>query len=106
MIFRRLVESNARAALVLAVEGYAVSVLAHALVIGSVVAVTSTGTTVKDNADSFTPVSYFIPKDKLAGSRPKQERITFMSMPADGGKGVDGMAMQCWDFAANASCGG
>lgn len=89
MIFRRLVESNARAAMVLAVEGYAVSVLAHALVIGSVVAVTSTGTTVKDNADSFTPVSYFIPKDKLAGSRPKQERITYMSMPADGGKGVE-----------------
>lgn len=86
MLFRRLVESNARATLILAAEGYMVSVVAHALIIGGVVVTHIRGFT-PDRAESFTPVAYFIPKDRLAGSRPKQERITFMSVAQDGGGG-------------------
>ena len=87
MLFRRLVESNPRSSVILAAEGYAVSVVMHVVLIGAaVVAGASTGERA-ENADSFTPVAYFIPKDRMAGSRPKQERISYMSTPAEKGGG-------------------
>lgn len=88
MVFRRLIESNRRSSLILAAEGYAVSVVMHAAVIGGAVVATAATAERTEIAESFTPVAYFIPKDRMAGSRPKQERITYMSTPADGGSGV------------------
>jgi len=87
MLFRRLVESNARATFVAGLEGYAVSVVAHAAIIGSTVFVTSRDVKPSDLANSFSPVAFFIPKDRIIGSRPRQERITYMSTEAPGGSG-------------------
>jgi len=89
MLFRRLVESNRSSSLILAAEGYAVSVVMHIVVIGGAVVATAATTEREAIADSFTPVAYFIPKDRMAGSKPKQERITYMSTPANGGSGVE-----------------
>lgn len=86
MLFRRLLEKNARARLVLAAETYAVSVAAHAALIGGALVVTHE-VKPSDLANSFTPVSFFIPRDRMAGTRPKQERITFVSPSTNGGDG-------------------
>jgi TonB family protein len=86
MLFRRLVESNTRASLIATIEGYAVSVLAHAVIIGGT-AVATQQVASSSLAESFTPVAYFMPRDRIVGSRPKQERITFVSTEATAGGG-------------------
>jgi TonB family protein len=86
MLFRRLLETNARASYLLAVEGYAISVVFHAAIIGGALVATHQ-VKPSDLANSFTPVSFFIPRDRIAGTRPKQERITFVSPDASGGDG-------------------
>lgn len=79
MLFQRLLETNARASVVQSIEGYALSIVTHAAIIGGALAATTSGGSSEENADSFSPVAYFIPKDKMAGMRPKQERISYMS---------------------------
>ncbi len=86
MIFRRLVQRNARGNLILTLEGYVVSVLAHVAIFAGTVVATSKHAS-PQLADSFTPVEYFMPRDRIMGSRPKQERITFMSTQSPGGGG-------------------
>lgn len=86
MLFRRLVESNARGTLLTTVEGYAVSLIAHAAIGATLLAVSQQGPAT-ELAESFTPVSYFIPRDKIAGTRPKQERITYVSTESVAGGG-------------------
>jgi TonB family protein len=86
MLFRRLLETNARASYLLAAEGYVISVVAHAAIIGGTMMATRQ-VKPSDLASSFTPVSYFVPRDRIAGTRPKQERITFVSPDARGGSG-------------------
>jgi len=86
MLFRRLVEKNARGTLFTTIEGYAVSILAHALIVVPVVIVSQQDGT-PDLAESFTPVSYFMPRDRILASKPKQERITYVSTEAQGGGG-------------------
>lgn len=88
MLFRRLLESNARASLIASVEGYTVSIVAHAAIIGSTLVATHQ-VKPSDLANSFSPVAFFIPKDRILGSRPKQERITFMSTERPGGGGEE-----------------
>lgn len=87
MLFRRIIESNARASLITAVEGYAVSIVAHAALLGGTLVATH-DVRPSDLANSFTPVAYFIPRDRIEGSRPKQERITYMSTDAQAGGGA------------------
>lgn len=84
MLFRRLLENNARASLWQSAEGYAMSVVAHVVIIGGTVAVTTSGGERSTIAESFTPVAYFIPKDRIGGMRPTQERITYMSARSEG----------------------
>jgi hypothetical protein len=86
MLFRRLLESSARASTLASVEGYTVSLVAHAAIIGSTL-VASHEVKPSDLANSFTPVAFFIPKDRIIVSRPKQERITYMSTERAGGAG-------------------
>ncbi|MBK6486764.1 MAG: energy transducer TonB [Gemmatimonadetes bacterium] len=86
MLFRRLVEKNARGTLLITIEGYAVSILAHAVIIVPVVIVSQQAGTSR-LAESFTPVEYFMPRDRILGSKPKQERITFVSTESQGGGG-------------------
>ncbi len=86
MIFRRLVQRNARGNLILTLEGYAVSVLAHVAIFTATVVITSR-TPSTQIADSFSPVEYFMPRDRIMGSKPKQEHITYMSTDAPGGGG-------------------
>ncbi len=86
MIFRRLVQRNARGNLILTLEGYAVSVLAHAVIIAGTLVATNQNPSAA-LADSFSPVEYFMPRDRIMGSKPKQERITFMSTASPGAGG-------------------
>jgi len=88
MLFRRLLETKTRASLIASAEGYAVSIVAHAALIGGTLAVTHEAKPSK-LAESFSPVAFFIPKDRIQGSRPKQERITFMSAESLGGTGEE-----------------
>lgn len=87
MLFRRLLESKSHASLIASLEGYAVSVVTHAAIIGSTLFVTSHDVKPSDLANSFSPVAFFIPKDRIIGSRPKQERITYFSTDHAGGSG-------------------
>lgn len=86
MIFRRLVQRNARGNLILTLEGYVVSVVAHVAIIAATLVATNAPQS-SALADSFTPVEYFMPRDRIMGSKPKQERITYMSTAAPGGGG-------------------
>jgi TonB family protein len=86
MLFRRLVESNSRGSLVATIEGYAVSLIAHVAILGGT-AVASHQAIPSGLAESFTPVAYFMPRDRIVGSRPKQERITYVSTEATAGGG-------------------
>ena len=87
MLFRRLLESNARAQMLITLEGYAVSIAAHAAILAGTFYI-SQQVQPADPPDAFTPTAYFIPRDRLIGSRPKQERITFMSTESRAGGGV------------------
>ncbi|MEO6446444.1 MAG: energy transducer TonB [Gemmatimonadaceae bacterium] len=86
MLFRRLMENNSRASILIVAEGYAISLVAHVLIIvGTLYA--ARGVASREIADSFSPVAFFYPKDQLKGMRPKQERISYMSVEAQGGGG-------------------
>jgi len=86
MLFRRLVESNTRGSLVATIEGYAVSLVAHVTILGGT-AIVSHQAAPNSLAESFTPVAYFMPRDRIVGSRPKQERITYVSTEVTAGGG-------------------
>ena len=88
MLFRRLLERQARASYIIAAEGYAVSVVAHAMIVGATL-YAARGVAHREIAESFTPVSYFIPIDRLKSMRPVQERISYMSADATGGGGAE-----------------
>ena len=88
MLFRRLRENNERTSFILAVEVYAASVLAHVLIIGGTL-YAARGMGSFQIADSFTPVTFLIPKDRIQGTRPIQERISFASLEAKGGGEIE-----------------
>ena len=87
MLFRRLLERQARASYIIAAEGYAVSFVAHAIIVGATL-YAARGVAHREIAESFTPVAYFIPLDRLKGMRPVQERISYMSVDATAGRGT------------------
>lgn len=57
------------------------SVLAHVVLIGGWLAASTRGVTLTQTAETFSPAQYLIPKDRLEGSRPKQERISWAELP-------------------------
>ncbi len=79
MIFRRLIERQSSVPWY-AVEGTAVSFVAHAVMIGAWLVGTSDGVNLTETAPTFSPAQYLIPKDRLIGSRPKQERVTWVAL--------------------------
>ncbi|MEP7384201.1 MAG: TonB family protein [Gemmatimonadota bacterium] len=86
MLFRRLVQSNARGTLITTLEGYAVSVLTHVAIFAATIVATNQSPSTSI-ADSFESVAYFTPRDRILGSKPKQERINFVSTEAAVGNG-------------------
>jgi len=91
MLFRRLLEDNSRASVLLAAEGHVVSAVAHAALIGGVL-YAARDVKPSDLANSFTPVAYFVPRDRMIGSRPKQERISYVSVRQEAGGATDAPA--------------
>jgi len=87
MLFRRLLERQARASVIIAAEGYAVSFVAHAIIVGATL-YAARGVAHREIAESFTPVAYFIPLDRLKGMRPVQQRISYMSVDAKAAGGA------------------
>ncbi len=81
MIFRRLISGESGIPWYLAIEGTAVSVVAHTAIIGAWLL---TGRGKVESAEppvSYSIAEYLIPKDRLAGSRPKQEHISWTALP-------------------------
>jgi hypothetical protein len=87
MLFRRLLERNARAVWLITAEGYVVSIVTHVILLGATVVATTDPLGQREIADSFTPVEYFIPKDRTIGVKRVQERLSYMSVAAPGGGG-------------------
>ncbi len=89
MLFRRLSESTHSGAILTTVEGYVVSVVAHTLLIVSVVLPNTISVPVSDEVpESFKWAEYLIPKDKPAGSKAVRERVTYTHLAAPGGEGT------------------
>lgn len=90
MMFRRLLESNARAeASRAAMEGLAVSMIAHlALVLASLAGSGRPAPTDVVN-ETMSIVEYLLPPDQLAGTRPQAEKVEFSSEGSGGGAGYD-----------------
>ncbi|MFN8581722.1 MAG: energy transducer TonB [Gemmatimonadaceae bacterium] len=81
MIFRRLLSRDSSAPWYLVIEGPALSVFAHAMLVGAWLASTR-GTPLRtEPEESFSIAEYLIPHDRLVGSRPKQERISWTRLP-------------------------
>jgi TonB family protein len=87
MLFHRLLESKPRTELITTAEWYVVSIVTHTVLIVGTVVATARLPKRSELADSFTPVSFLLPKDRTPGMHPQQERITFSALPAPGGEG-------------------
>ncbi|MFN8572212.1 MAG: TonB family protein [Gemmatimonadaceae bacterium] len=81
MIFRRLISSESGTPWYLAIEGAAISVVAHTAIIGSWLLASRGSIEPTEPPVSYSIAEYLIPKDRLAGSRPKQEHITWTALP-------------------------
>ena len=88
MIFHRLLETYAHAAdRRTAAEGYFISFVAHAIIVGGAWVGTRHAMDQRPPADSFTPVQYLIPKDQLGSSRPQREQVQWISASTTPGAG-------------------
>jgi outer membrane biosynthesis protein TonB len=87
MVFRRLLERHATLAWYIVAEGYTVSFAAHALLIGGWLFTTDRIGPTPPPPETFTPAEYLIPRDRLEGMRPKQERVSWTQLAAPGGQG-------------------
>lgn len=88
MMFRRLLESTARAeASRAAMEGLMVSTVAHLALVLLSLAGSSGERTPSAPAETLSLVEYLIPPDKLAGSRPQAEKVEFASEGEGSGAG-------------------
>ncbi len=78
-MFRRLIEFHSQSAAARAsAQGYAVSLAAHLAVLGS--ALLGGREMGIGPVESFTPVQYLIPKERIAETRPQREQITWVSV--------------------------
>lgn len=82
MIFRRLIHPQSTLPRYLRIEGTAISLFTHAILIGGWLAATRNGVQLDKPSPTFTPAQYLIPKDRLEGSRPKQEHVTWTELVA------------------------
>lgn len=94
MLFRRLREFQQSVLRSPAVaRGLAISGVAHLVLVGGWIAssrgVASEGA---EPADVFTPVQFFLPKDRVAALRPQQEKVTFTSLSPGSGQGFQEQA--------------
>ena len=85
MLFRRLLEHEGRAPLRGGVGAPVVSVLAHAVVIGGGV-VASLGAPPRPLAESFSSVAFFLPRDRVAGTRARATAITYVPVASSAGR--------------------
>lgn len=91
MLFARLIESQ-RAAIVTQSmrEGAAVSAVAHALLIGGYMALSTDIERARPEPDAaFSPVQYLVPKDRLPALRPQRETVTWTTLATGSGEGFD-----------------
>ena len=87
MLFRRIIQP-AGGNLLIALEGYAVSVVAHVILLAAFFMPRGSKLPA-ELPESFEWARYLVPKDRPAGSAGVQERITYMSAAAPGGAGTE-----------------
>jgi TonB family protein len=88
MLFSRLLESHRLAAETRAIaQGFLISAAAHVVLVGGSVIATHRSEAAPEPSETFTPVEYLVPKEKLAGMRPQQEKITWTTLAAGEGSG-------------------
>jgi hypothetical protein len=90
-LFDRLLEVHSRDAAARSVtEGIAISVLAHALLIGGAwVGTRLPAPLPTDPEESMSVVQYLLPKEQLEGSRPQPERLSWATLETTRGDGFD-----------------
>jgi TonB family protein len=91
MLFARLLERQRAAAETAAMlEGAAVSAVAHFILIGGWLFLHRDVVRVKpEPSATFTPVEYFVPKDRIAGMRPQRETVTWTALAPVAGEGFE-----------------
>ena len=87
MLFRRLLAKQKSETWKEAAEGYAISFITHSAIIGTALFGTRNGVSLKEPDPSYTPVKYLVPKDRLLGSQPKQEHVTWTALATETGVG-------------------
>ena len=88
MLFRRIIQP-ARGNLLISVEGYLVSVVAHTVLLAAFFVPRTGSDAPTELPESFEWARYLIPKDRPTGSAGVQERITYMAAAAPGGAGTE-----------------
>lgn len=94
MLFARLLETHRAAdASQSMLEGAGISALAHAALIGGWLLVHGDVERVTpDASDSFTPVEWLVPRDRLPALRPVRETVTWTALSSGSGAGFQDMA--------------
>jgi protein TonB len=89
VIFRRLLELYSRSTAVrVSAGGLVVSLAAHLIMVGPLL-VSPRASPAADSAEAFTPVEFLIPRDRLEGSRPKRETVSWVALAPTAALGFD-----------------
>ncbi|MGQ0646161.1 MAG: TonB family protein [Gemmatimonadaceae bacterium] len=87
MLFRHLSQSR-HGSILVEVEGYVVSVLAHAVILGVFFAPSAAKAPTAEVPESFQWVKFLLPKDRTPSSEGVREHLTYFDAPAPGGEGT------------------
>ncbi|MCC6316464.1 MAG: energy transducer TonB [Gemmatimonadaceae bacterium] len=87
MLFRRLSQYTS-GSLLTAVEGYVVSLVTHAIILGVFFAPRTVAVPDAEIPESFQWAKFLLPKDRAPRSSEVREHLTFMNTPAVGGRGT------------------
>ena len=86
MLFRHLSEST-HGSIVAAMEGYAVSIVAHVIILGVFFTPRAPRAPSAEIPESFQWVKYLLPRDRTPSSDAVREHVTYYKAPAPGGEG-------------------
>jgi TonB family protein len=87
MLFRHLSRPH-HGSILVAVEGYVVSVVAHVLILGIFFTPRATKAPTEEVPESFQWVRFLLPKDRTPSSQGVREHVTYFEAPAPGGSGT------------------
>lgn len=88
-MFRRLAESSPRWVILTTIEGYAFSIVAHVIILGSAFVPRDPAITSDEIPESYRWAEFLLPPDRPAGSQAVRETVSYVTVdPAPGGEGL------------------